>query len=181
VDPLAEKYPNVSSYVYCLNNPINRIDPDGRWVASVFLQGSIGVGLGYGLYAAQQTGIAYDKYGTSHFQTTGVAHITNQDLSGSVKNQNVVWGADAGISAGASIDWKSDSFVESLSGSNQVSVPTSKPSSKVALGIGISGNENSFSLSAGLQVGATLNSMGMKVDDQEFNARKGWKREYYWI
>jgi RHS repeat-associated protein len=165
VDPLAEKYPNVSSYVYCLNNPINRIDPDGRWVASVFLQGSIGVGLGYGLYAAQQTGIAYDKYGTSHFQTTGVAHITNQDLSGSVKNQNVVWGADAGISAGASIDWKSDSFVESLSGSNQVSVPTSKPSSKVALGIGISGNENSFSLSAGLQVGATLNSMGMKVDE----------------
>jgi RHS repeat-associated protein len=30
VDPLAEKYPGVSPYVYCLNNPINVIDPDGR-------------------------------------------------------------------------------------------------------------------------------------------------------
>lgn len=35
VDPLAEKYPNVSPYVYCLNNPINAIDPDGRDVIPV--------------------------------------------------------------------------------------------------------------------------------------------------
>lgn len=30
VDPLAEKYPNVSSYVYCDDNPVKYIDPDGR-------------------------------------------------------------------------------------------------------------------------------------------------------
>ena len=30
VDPLAEKYRETSPYVYCLNNPINRVDPDGR-------------------------------------------------------------------------------------------------------------------------------------------------------
>lgn len=29
VDPLCEKYYNVSPYAYCHNNPINRIDPDG--------------------------------------------------------------------------------------------------------------------------------------------------------
>ena len=29
VDPLAEKYYNVSPYAYCHNNPVNRIDPDG--------------------------------------------------------------------------------------------------------------------------------------------------------
>jgi hypothetical protein len=29
VDPLAEKYYNVSPYVYCLSSPVNRIDPDG--------------------------------------------------------------------------------------------------------------------------------------------------------
>ena len=28
-DPLAEKYPNFSSYIYCINNPINLIDPKG--------------------------------------------------------------------------------------------------------------------------------------------------------
>ena len=32
VDPLAEKYPDVSPYVYCMNNPVNNIDPDGKRV-----------------------------------------------------------------------------------------------------------------------------------------------------
>jgi RHS repeat-associated protein len=30
VDPLAHKYPNVSSYVYCMGNPVKYVDPDGR-------------------------------------------------------------------------------------------------------------------------------------------------------
>lgn len=30
VDPLCEKYYHVSPYAYCGNNPVNRIDPDGR-------------------------------------------------------------------------------------------------------------------------------------------------------
>jgi RHS repeat-associated protein len=29
-DPLAEKYPGISPWVYCKNNTVNRIDPDGR-------------------------------------------------------------------------------------------------------------------------------------------------------
>lgn len=31
VDPLAEKYYHVSPYVYCMNNPIQFMDPDGRF------------------------------------------------------------------------------------------------------------------------------------------------------
>ena len=30
VDPLAEKYYNVSPYVYCMNNPVMLVDPDGK-------------------------------------------------------------------------------------------------------------------------------------------------------
>ncbi|WP_129585937.1 RHS repeat-associated core domain-containing protein, partial [Bacteroides bouchesdurhonensis] len=30
VDPMSEKYWAMSPYVYCTNNPVNRIDPDGR-------------------------------------------------------------------------------------------------------------------------------------------------------
>ena len=29
-DPLAEKYPGISPYVYCNSNPVNFVDPDGR-------------------------------------------------------------------------------------------------------------------------------------------------------
>ena len=31
VDNLAEQSPHQSGYIYCSNNPINRIDPDGNW------------------------------------------------------------------------------------------------------------------------------------------------------
>ena len=29
-DPLAEKYPSVSPYAYCANDPVNKVDPDGK-------------------------------------------------------------------------------------------------------------------------------------------------------
>jgi RHS repeat-associated protein len=31
VDPLADKAPDMTPYHYCQNNPLNRIDPDGKW------------------------------------------------------------------------------------------------------------------------------------------------------
>ena len=31
VDPLAEKYYEMSPYVYCANDPVKNVDSDGRW------------------------------------------------------------------------------------------------------------------------------------------------------
>ncbi|HHU48066.1 MAG TPA: hypothetical protein GXZ40_09245 [Bacteroidales bacterium] len=30
VDPMSDKYPNLTPYAYCANNPIILVDPDGR-------------------------------------------------------------------------------------------------------------------------------------------------------
>lgn len=44
MDPLCEKYYDVSPYVYCLNNPIGNTDPDGRsvWTKGVTIALKVG-------------------------------------------------------------------------------------------------------------------------------------------
>jgi len=36
IDPMAEKYYNISPYAYCANNPVNAFDPDGKEVINKF-------------------------------------------------------------------------------------------------------------------------------------------------
>ncbi len=68
VDPLAEKYPNISPYVYCADNPINAIDPDGRKI--LFVNGHynklvgwlIGSSEGYKNYWGKGFGEAAQKF-----------------------------------------------------------------------------------------------------------------------
>ena len=70
-DPLAEKYPSFSPYVYCANNPINAIDPDGRDI--IVLRNSNGAhGTGHGaiLVGDNKNGWTYiskDGYSGSAF------------------------------------------------------------------------------------------------------------------
>ena len=44
LDPMCEKYYNVSPYVYCENDPINAFDPDGRSGVKVLLKAAYKIG-----------------------------------------------------------------------------------------------------------------------------------------
>ena len=46
VDPLMEKYPNVSGYVYCLGNPVKLVDPDGHAVETIWDAANVVLGVG---------------------------------------------------------------------------------------------------------------------------------------
>ena len=73
VDPMADKYPSMSAYMYCAGNPVMLVDPDGRdWVQ----------GDGTEKYwdenitsrkQAKQSGLKY--YGKSFFEKTTKNHI----------------------------------------------------------------------------------------------------------
>ncbi|MFZ4455216.1 MAG: DUF6443 domain-containing protein [Bacteroidales bacterium] len=163
VDPLAEKYYSISPYVYCTNNPVNAIDNNGKDVLFVFGNFSVGIAYGYGLFGVQQTGFAYDNYGETHFLVSGYIDIANQDLTNPT-NQNVVLGAEISLSGGVSYDWKSNTFLESLYGSNQASFPVTAPHLKTSAGISLGISEHSASVGIGLSYGASVSTMGMTVD-----------------
>ena len=73
MDPLCEKYYNVSPYVYCHNNPVNMTDPDGK----------------DDLFDENGNFLVRTKYGTSVMIKSGEGYtkITNVDFS---NNQKVI-------------------------------------------------------------------------------------------
>ena len=83
-DPLAEKYYSVSPYVYCHNNPVNRIDPDGRWNIDVHAYNNRGQS-GYAVF------IARDRNGNEVYRTV-VKTIGTGGRTRDVKNSDTPQG-----------------------------------------------------------------------------------------
>ena len=58
VDPMSDKYPNMSPYAYCGNNPVKCVDPRGEEIGPIWPKKGVntyscklkaGVGIGYGV------------------------------------------------------------------------------------------------------------------------------------
>ena len=85
IDPLCEKYYNVSPYAYCANNPVNRIDPDGRdwfeteqgnlrWQPNVHSQSDLQEGYKYIGESLERNNATYRDDGTIMFPNESQAY-----------------------------------------------------------------------------------------------------------
>jgi RHS repeat-associated protein len=91
VDPLWEEYPGVSPYVYCLNNPVKLVDPDGE--SPTLITGAIGAVVGGVIGGAIEAGSQYIQHG----------EIKDWKAVGGASLQGAVAGGMIGLTGGASL------------------------------------------------------------------------------
>ena len=156
VDPMADKYPNISPYAYCAWNPVKLVDPDGKWprngVNIYTFKANAGVGLGYGLKASWKSGIATDRKGMTHFSAVSTTYISNQNLYEGSNNPTLEIGIDIGASVGYERNHKYNTFYEAIqSFSTEFSI-----GGKGIVGGSVGIGDDSFSISGG--VGLSINA-----------------------
>jgi len=178
VDPLCEKYYSISPYAYCLGNPVNAIDPDGREVyklgfsysmssgvfgASVKIFG-VGVGGSVSPGAVKQELRFYVSYDSDNKKVgVGVTHTSTEIESGnsvnvgpyshSVSNQKESIIDGNTTTGGTSTSEKSSTKVES---GGMTPIETTDKNGVTTTGISISGEINAGLLGVGAKVGMTV-------------------------
>ena len=94
VDKLAEKYPSIGGYVYCVGNPIKFVDPDGNKVKFIMVKASANLGVAVGVNGSLFRGAAHDDYGVTHF--SGRSYMVGDCTNSGVYGVDVSSGIEVG-------------------------------------------------------------------------------------
>lgn len=99
IDPLAEKYYSISPYVYCANNPVKFVDPDGRAFETLWDIASLAMGASSFADNVQQGNISAAVVDAVGIVVDAVAAVIPVVPGGAAAGIAAVRGADAGRAA----------------------------------------------------------------------------------
>ena len=104
IDPLAEKYPDISPYAYCNGNPVNFVDPDGQ-IPHAVIFAAVGAGM------AAVTAIIQGKSASEVFAATvgGAVDGALSSIGGTVALR-VFMGAAGGGAGNLAEQWINKAF-----------------------------------------------------------------------
>ena len=161
VDPMSDKYPSLSPYAYCGNNPVKCVDPRGEEIGPIWPKKGVntyscklkaGVGIGYGVAISGMIGISLDPHGMTHWTAYNPKYIVNQNIFDKSSNPAIEVGIDVSLSGNFERNYNYDSFIDAAkSSSTSISF-----AGKDIVGVNIGGGDDSFSIGVGigLSVGA---------------------------
>jgi len=131
MDPLAEKNYSISPYAHCLNNPVNRIDPDGRLAPLVIFAGKAANSAGIDLFAQLSVNMSVGSQGfgdalkSVDWTSVGASAVTAGLAAPGMSTVAKVVTARVAL-LDTSTDVSINNGVKGDHGSNNISVPAPK-------------------------------------------------------
>jgi len=127
VDPLSDKYPNVSPYVYCAGNPVRLVDVDGREVWILANETEARIDAFNSLRSGTNLVLEMDDDGQISIVGGSICNDIDQQLSDAINSTSVICNIDANpdfcYSSGHYLGTKYDSETNTAVSTNGIYLP----------------------------------------------------------